>query len=128
MRAEKSCSAGYQCSHSCSPGSATVFARDGANGFDHVSHVVVGLGGVNGQRQASAEDVFGDGKIAVAVTVHPLVVVHRVQRDAVHGASDAALAQKFDELIAAELEALGADPQHVEMPGVYDAGLGVRRL
>ena len=36
--------------------------------------------------------------------------------------------KSLDELIAAELEALGADPQHVEMPGVLDAGLGVRRL
>ena len=51
-----------------------------------------------------------------------------MQRDAVHGASDAALAQNLDELIAAELEALGANAQHVEMPGVFDAGLGVRGL
>src|ERR1700693_1445885 len=95
MRAEESCAAGYQYTHSCPPSLATVFAHDGANGFDHVSDVVVSHRGVDGQREASAENVFGDGKIAVAVAVHPLVVVHRVQRDAVHGASDAALAQKI---------------------------------
>src|ERR1700730_16749204 len=126
MRAEKSCAAGYQYTHYCPPASAPVFAHDGPNGFDHVGDVLVGHRGVDGKREASAENVFGDGKIAVAVAVHALIVVHRVQRDAVHGASDAALAQKLDELIAAELEALGADAQHVEMPGVLDAGLGVR--
>ena len=62
------------------------------------------------------------------VAVHALIVVHRMQRDAVHGASDAALAQHLDELIAAELEALGADAQDVEMPGVLDTGLGIRGL
>src|SRR6202030_3160897 len=128
MRAEKSRAAGYQYTHGYPPRSATVFAHDGANGFDHVSDVLVGHRGVNGQREASAEDVFGDGKIAVAVAVHALIVMHRVQRDAVHGASDAALAQHLDELIAAELEALGADAQDVEMPGVLDAGFGVRML
>ena len=56
----------------------------------------VGHRGVNGQRQAAAEDVLGDGKIAVAVAVHALIVVHRVQRDAVHRASDAALPQHLD--------------------------------
>src|ERR1700731_3829970 len=128
MRAEESCAAGYQYTHGCSPGSAPIFARDGADGFDYVSDILVGHRGVDWQRQASAENVFGDGKIAVAVAVHALIVVHGVQRDAVHGASDAALAQKLDELIAAELEALGADAQHIEMPGVLDAGLGVRVL
>src|SRR3984957_20415494 len=118
MRAEESCAAGYQYTHSCSPGSATIFAHDRANGFDHVGDVLVGHRGVDGQREASAENVLGDGEIAVAVAVHALIVVHRVQRDAVHRASDAALAQNLDELIAAELEALGADAQHVKMPGV----------
>src|ERR1700720_1500797 len=128
MRAEESCAAGYQYTHGCPPSLATVFAHDGANGFDYVGDVLVGHRGIDGQREASAENVFGDGEIAVAVAVHALIVVHRVQRDAVHGASDAARAQKLDELIAAELEALGADAQHVEMPGVLDAGLGIRRL
>src|SRR5271168_4282568 len=117
MGAEKSCAARYQSSHSCSPASAPILARDGADGFDHVRDVGIRHRGVYGQRQASAEDVLGDGEIAVAIAVHALVVVHRVQRDAVHGASDAALAQHLDELVAAELEALGADAQDVEMPG-----------
>src|ERR1700676_2782305 len=125
MRAEESCAAGYQYTHGRSPRSAPILARDRANGFNHVSDVVVSHRGVDWQRQASAVDVFGDGKIAVAVAVHALIVVHRVQRDAVHGASDAALAQNLDELIAAELEALGADAQNVEMPGVLDSGLGI---
>src|SRR6266436_10297023 len=128
MRAEASCAAGYQYTHNCSPRSAVIFACDGAYCFDDVSDVLVGHRGVDGQRQASAEDVFGDGKIAVAVAVHALIVVHRVQRDAVHRASDAALAQNLDELIASELEALGTDAQDVEMPGVLDARLGVRGL
>src|SRR3984957_1172288 len=104
MRAEKSCAAGYQYTHDCSPRSAAVFAHDGANGFDHVGDVFVGHRGIDGQRQASAENAFGDGKIAVTVAVHALIVVHRVQRDAMHGASDAAPEQNLDELIAAELE------------------------
>src|ERR1700678_1704491 len=109
MRAEESRAAGHQCSHSCScsPDSAPVFARNGADGFYHVSDVVVGHRGVNRQRQAAAEDVLGDGKIAVVVAVHPLIVVHRMQWDTVHGASHAALAPRFDELIYDELEALG---------------------
>src|ERR1700693_381558 len=106
MRAEDPCAAGYQYTHSCPPQSAAVFAHDGANGFDHVGDVLVGHRGVDGQREASAENVFGDWEIAVAVAVHALIVVHCVQRDAVHRASDAALAQHLDELIAAELEAL----------------------
>src|ERR1700722_12197191 len=118
MRAEESCAAGYQYTHDCSPRLAPILARDSANGFDHVSDILVGHSGVDWQRQASAENVFGDWKIAVVVAVHALIVVHRVQRDAVHRASDAALAQNLDELIAAELEALGADAQHVKMPGV----------
>src|SRR5258708_36463305 len=120
MRAEESCAAGYQYTQSWSPWSAAIFARDRANGFDDVSEVLVGHRGVDGQREASAEDVFGDGKIAVAIAVHPLIVVHRVQRDAVHRASDAALAQNLDELIVSELQALGADAPHVQMPGVLD--------
>src|SRR5258708_31437875 len=128
MRAGESCAAGYQWSQNWSPWSAAIFERDGANGFDYVGDILVGHRGVHGQRQASAEDVFGDGKIAVAIAVHPLIVVHRVQRDAVHRASDAALAQNLDELIASELQALGADAQHVEMPGVLDGRLGVGGL
>src|SRR5258707_2688532 len=128
MRAEESCAAGYQYTHSWSPWSAAIFARDRANGFDDVGDVLVGHRGVDGQREASAENVFGDGKIAVAIAVHALIVVHRVQRDAVHRASDTALAQNLDELIASELEAHGTDAQDVEMPGVLDARLGVRGL
>src|SRR5579863_10044825 len=106
MRAEESCAAGYQYSHGRPPGSAPIFARDRADGFDYVGDILVGHRCVNGKREAAAENVLGDGKIAVAVAVHALIVVHRVQRDAVHGASDPALAQYLDELIAAELEAL----------------------
>src|ERR1039458_5330890 len=128
MGAEKSRAAGYQCSHSCSPGSAAVFAGDGANGFDYVADIFVAHRGVDGKREAPAENAFGDRKIAAAVAVVALIVVHRVQRDAVHGASHAALTQYLDELIAAELEPLGPDAQHVEMPGVLDPGLGVGGL
>src|SRR6202790_307617 len=106
MRAEESCAAGYQYTHGCSPRLAPIFARDGAHRFNHVSDILVGHRGVDWQRQASAEDIFRYRKIAVTVAVHALIVVHRVQRDAVHGASDAAFAQNLDELIAAELEAL----------------------
>src|SRR5208282_2831227 len=128
MRAEESRAAGYQCSHSCSPGSAAVFAGDRENGFDYVGDFFVGHRGVDRKRQAAAEDVFGDRKIAVVVAVVALIVVHRVQRDAVHGASHATLPQYLDELIAAELEALGPDAQHVEMPGVLEPRLGVGGL
>src|SRR5216683_6870118 len=121
MRAEESCAAGYQYTHNCSPRSAVIFARDGANGFDHVSDILVGHRGVDRKRQASAENVFGDGKIAVAIAVHALIVVHRVQRDAVHRASDPAIAEYLDELIASELQALWTDAQDVEMPRVLDA-------
>src|SRR5208282_5226374 len=89
------------------PGSAAVFAGDRENGFDYVVDIFVAHRGVDGKRQAAAEDVFGNRKIAVTVAVVALIVVHRVQRDAVHGASHAALAQYLDELVAAELEPLG---------------------
>src|SRR5260370_29135967 len=128
MRAEEPCATGCQYTLGRPPRSAAIFARDRANGFDDVSDVLVGHRRVNWKRQASTEDVFCNGEITIAIPVHALIVVHRVQRDAVHGASDAALAQNLDELIAAELEALGADAQDVEMPGVLDPGLGVRGL
>src|SRR5579863_5268404 len=105
MGTEKSCASSYQCTHSCSPRitrSAAVLARERKHGFDYVVDVVVGHRGVNRQRQASAEDILGDRKIAVAVSVDSLIVVHRVERDAVHRASDAALAQHLDELVAAD--------------------------
>src|SRR5712692_2355308 len=132
MGAEKSGPASYQCTHSRSPQiaarSAAVLARDRKHGFDYVVDVVVGHGGVNGQRQATAVNIFGDRKIAIAVPVVALIVVHRVEGDAVDRASDAAFAQHFDELVAAEPQALGVEPEHVEMPGVLDAGFGVRSL
>src|ERR1019366_7189371 len=109
-------------------GSAAVFAGDRENGFDYVVDIFVGHRGVDGKRQAAAEDTFGDRKIAVAIAVVALIVVHRVQRDAVHGASDAALAQYLDELIAAELEALGPEIRNGNLRGALDRRLGPSRL
>src|ERR1700682_3042014 len=131
MGAEKSGAASYQCTHSYSPESprsAAVLTRYRKHGFDYVVDVVVGHRGINRQGKATTVNVVGDRKIAVPVPVVALIVVHRVQRDAVYGASDAALAQHLDELVAADPEELGTEPQHVEMPRVLDAWLRVCSL
>src|SRR5579863_967697 len=131
MRAEKSGAAGYQCTHSCSPGitgSAPVLAHQRKHGVDYVVDVVVGHRGIDGQRQAAAENVLGDRKIAIAIAVAALIVMDGVKRNAVDRASDAALAQHLDELVAADGQALGAEPEYIEMPGVLDTRFGVRGL
>src|SRR6266852_405679 len=93
-----------------SPRSAAVLTRDSKHSFDYVVDVVIGHRGINRQRQAPTVNVIGDRKIAVPVPVVALIVVHRVQRDAVDGASDPALAQHLDELVAADSHKIGTEP------------------
>src|SRR4029077_1574965 len=111
-----------------SPRSAAVLTRDRKHGFDYVVEVVVGHRGINRQGQATAVNVVGDRKICVAVSVIALIVVHRMQRDAVYGASDPALAQHLDKLVAPNFHQLGTEPQHIEMPRMLDARLRVCSL
>src|SRR6266404_51321 len=110
------------------PRSAAILTRDRKHGFDHVVEVIVGHRGTNRQRKASTVNIVGDRKIAVAIPVVALIVVHRVQRDAVYGASDPAPAQHLDELVASDPHQLGTEPQHVEMPRVLDTRFHVCRL
>src|SRR6266404_8157515 len=61
-----------------SPRSAAILTRDRKHGFDYVVELVVGHRGINRQGQASTVNVIRDRKIAIAVSVVALIVMHRV--------------------------------------------------
>ena len=103
---------------------AARFARECANGLDHVGDILIAHRGEDRQREATAVNLFGDGEIAGVVAIALLVEVHRVERDAVDGIADAAHSEHINELIAIDLERGRLQADHVQVPGVLDTALG----
>src|SRR5271157_68586 len=102
VRAEKSRAACDQCPHRISPRLAGVLPYHAEHGFDHVVHVAFLHRGEDRQRDASAVHLLRDREITRSVAIPALVEIHRMERDAMDRAADAALAQKLDELSASD--------------------------